>query len=185
MALMEKPSKRKVRPYRGLSLEIDPETIDFTGALNQNLGDIPRYLLVKNRDRHLKGCQVRLEALEYQFGDEWIPPPNGFEHKALRWAEGSGSQDGVRDISANSSTKLEIVRLFRFPNPFFGISYFDGNHGKTHHFLGTYRLRLSIGAQLSDTAGFLEIEPQIFEVVLRYAGALDLRIEDITRVSAA
>ena len=173
---MEKTSNREVRPYRGLSLELDPETVDFTGALNQNLGDIPRCLLVKNGDSHLKDCRVLLEALEYQFEDEWILPPNGFESKALRWAEGSGTQDGVRDISPDDSATLEIARLFRFPNPFFGISYFDGDHGKTHHLLGTYRLKLKIEAVMSDPTGSWEMDPQIFEVVLRYASALDLTI---------
>jgi len=185
MAHREEPSNREVRRYRGLSLQFDPEDSDFTDALRQNLSDIARCLLVKNGDRHLKGCQVLLEALEYLFGDEWIPPPNGFERKALRWAEGSGSQDGKRAISANGTAKVEIARLFRFPNPYFGISYFDGDHGKTHHFLGTYKLRLRIEGKVADTSSFWGIEPTIFEVVLRYAGALDLGIVDITRVTAA
>jgi hypothetical protein len=185
MANKDISSNREVHRYRDLSLEFDPEDSDFVDAIGQNLGDIARCLLVKNGDMHLKDCQVLLEALEYQFGDEWIHPPNGFERKALRWTEGGEPQEGKIDISANGSAKLEIVRLFRFPNPFFGISYFDGDHGKTHHFLGTYRLRLRIDAQISGGSSSWEVESTIFEVVLNYAGALDLRIEDITRVITA
>jgi hypothetical protein len=179
-----KPDQREFRQYRGLSLEFDSLDANLSAALKQNTSEIAKGLVVKNGEMLVKGCQVVLEALEYQFGKEWIHPPNGFEQKALRWEE-SASQDGKIDIAANGSAKLEIAKMFRFPNPFFGISYYDGNYGKMHHFIGIYKLRLRIEVRTSDLSSPWSYEPIIYEVYLNYAGARVLEIEEIVRLNAA
>ncbi len=183
MKKKQKPQKSELRLYNGLSIDLDPVNVCFTDALIPSPSEITKCLVVKNGNKLVKGCQVILEELEYQFKNEWIFPPNGFEQKALRWAGESESPDGKFDICINSSARIEIVRVFRFPNPFFGISYFDRTHGKTHHFIGTYKLRLRIEAKTINSSNDWSFEPTIYEVYLSYAGALDLEIEDITRVS--
>ena len=182
MIKKQKPDQRELRLYRGLSLEFDSMDANSSDSLKQEPGEIAKGLVVKNGEMLVKGCQVVLEELEYQFVKEWIYPPNGFEQKALRW-EGNASQDGKIDIAAHGSAKLEIAKLFRFPNPFFGISYFDGNYGKTHHFVGFYKLRLRIELLASDVSSPWSYEPIIYEVYLNYAGARDLEIEEIVRFS--
>ena len=183
MVNRQKPDQREFRLYRGLRLEFDSMDSNFTDTLKQNPSNISKGLVVKNGEMLVKGCQVVLEKLEYQFGKEWIYPPNGFEQKALRWDE-SASQDGKIDIVANGSAKFDIAKLFRFPNPFFGISYHDENYGKTHHFVGIYKLRLRIEVGTLDISSLWSYEPIIYEVYLNYAGARDLEIEKIERISA-
>jgi hypothetical protein len=184
MANRQKPHKRDLRLYKGLSIELDSVDAYLAKGPQQNPGEIEKWLVVKNGDMPVKECQVVVEDLEYYFKSEWIFPPNGFEQKALRWAEESDSQEGKIDICANGSATLEIARLFRFPNPFFGISYFDGSYGKTHHLVGTYKLRLRIEAKIGNGSSIWGFEPIIYEVYLSYVDALNLEIEDIVRVSA-
>ena len=184
MANTHKPDKRELRLFSGLSIDFDPADADIIDTLKENPSEIAKCLVVKNGHMPVKRCQVVLDKLEYQFRNEWIWPPNGFEQKALSWAKINAPRDGKIDISANESATLEIVRLFRFPNPYFGIAYFDGNYGKTHHFLGNYKLRARIEGKIGTPSSLWEFEPIIYEVFLKYADTFSLEIEEIVRVSA-
>jgi hypothetical protein len=172
-----------MRLYNDLSIELDSADAHLAEGTEQNPSEVKKLLVVTNGKEPVRECQVILEDLQYYFRSEWIFPPNGFEQKALRWAEQNDSLAGKMNISANGSTTLEIARLFRFPNPYFGIAYFDGNYGKTHHFLGAYKLRLRIEAEVSSRSDLWEFEPIIYEVYLNYAGTFKLDIEEIIRVS--
>ena len=184
MVNRDRPQKSDLRLYKDLSIELVSVDADPTKELQQNPSYISKRLVVRNGHIPVKECQVVLKDFEYDFRSEWICPPNGFERKALRWADKSDTLDGKIDICANGSATLEIARLFRFPNPFFGISYFDENYGKTHHFVGTYKLRLRIEAKICNGSSIWGFEPIIYEVYLSYVDALNLEIKDIVRVSA-
>ena len=184
MANRQNPDKRELSFYQELSIEFDPAEVHWADGTQQNASEIEKRVVVKNGSQPVEECQVVLEELAYHFGDEWADPPNGYEQKALRWDEKRAAQEGQIEIAAHGSAKLEIVRLYRFPNPYFGIAYNDGSYGKTHHFVGAYRLRLRLEAKTSDRSGIWVFAPIVYEVYLSYVGALELEIEDIVRASA-
>jgi hypothetical protein len=183
MSNKHKPDTNNYSVYQELSIEFDPAEADWADGAHQTASEIEKRVVLKNGSQPVSGCQVVLEELAYHFRDEWTDPPNGYERKALRWVDGSDAQDGKIVIPANGSATLAILRMYRYPNPYFGITYADGSSGKTHHFAGAYRLRLRLDGEIGDKASRQVIEPPIYEVYLRYVGALELKIEDIMRVT--
>ena len=180
----QKSPKQEDRFYNALGIELGTGDPKIAERAEKNPNGIKRTLVVKNGNKPIRECQIILENLQYHFGNEWIDPPNGYEQKALRWLDEDNHLDGKRDISADRSTFVEIARLFRFPNPFFGIAYFDGGFGKTHHFVGTYKLRLRIQGKVNKRKNLWDMEAVLYDVFLNYAGARELEIIKIEGASA-
>ena len=167
-----------------ISIVADLEEAHWADGAHQGVSEIEKRVVIKNGSQPIAACQVVLEEMAYQFRDEWIHPPSGYEQKALRWVQRCDSQDGPIEIAANGSAKLALVKMFRFPNPYFGITYGDGSMGRTHHLTGTYRLRLRLEGKISNGSDKQDFSPCSFEVHLIYVSALELNIEDIVRINA-
>ena len=183
MAKGHKPDTGENPVYQELRIQFDPKGMGWTDRSGQDASEIEKRVVVKNGDQPVDDCQVVLEELAYHFGGEWADPPNGYDQKALSWVD-EKARAGRLAIPANRSAKLAILRLYRYPNPYFGITYHDGSYGKTHHFTGKYRLRLRVEGRLNETNTGQWIQPTIYEVYLSYLGTLDLEIDEIVRVSA-
>jgi hypothetical protein len=169
--------------YPELSIELDPTEKNWSNGSHQDLSEIEKRVVIKNGSQPIYDCRVILEDLAYHFGNEWTEPPNGYEKKALQWADESDALEGRIGIAANKSTKLVIARLFRYPNPYFGITYCDGSYGKTHHFIGAYKLRLRLEGKIRERSNVHVIVPSFFEIYLNYVGALELTIDEIVRTN--
>jgi hypothetical protein len=183
MANKNKTANQEYNHYQDLRVDFDPDQVSWTDGSHQNASEIEKRVVIKNGDHPIKECQVVVEELAYHFGGKWTDPPNGYETKTLRWVEESGVRAEKIEIPANGSAKLAIATLYRYPNPYFGISYADGDHGKTHHFVGAYRLTLRLEAKISGGNAGQTLTPALFEIHLNYVGALDLGIEEILKVS--
>jgi hypothetical protein len=169
--------------YPELSIEFDPDEMCWSDGSHQDLSEIEKRVVIKNGSQQIYECRVVLEELAYHLGNEWTDPPNGYEKKALKWADESDALPGRIGIAANESTKLVIARLYRYPNPYFGITYCDGGYGKTHHFKGAYKLRLRLEGKIRERNIMYSIAPSFFEVYLNYVGALELSIDEIVRTN--
>ena len=183
MANSRESDNRADGRYQDLTIEFDPTEVSWTDGSGQNVSDIEKRVVIRNGGLAISECRVVLEEVAYLFRDEWIDPPNGYQKQALRWAEKTDTRVEQIEIPANQSAKLIIARLYRYPNPFFGIAYSDGSYGKTHHFMGSYRLRLKMEAKISGRQPGLFFLPVIYEIHLNYLSALDLEIDDIVRIS--
>jgi hypothetical protein len=170
--------------YDDLIIELGSERVNRKKGNKHYKWEKRVWLVVKNGEREVRNCRVVLEGLEYHFRDEWILAPNGFDRKALKWNDGKGNIEGKIDISANGSRSLEVAIARRMPNPHFEISYNDGYSGKTHHFIGKYKLRVRIEGRIDGRKTEWEIEPKIYEIYLDYESTLQLGIKDIERVNA-
>ena len=182
MANRQQPDNDKKHAYQDLRIDFDSKVMSWTNGAGQNESEIEKRVMVKNGNQPVNDCQVILEELAYHFGGEWTDPPNGYDQKALRWVD-EEARAGRLTIPANRSAKLAILKVYRYPNPYFGITYGDGSYGKTHHFTGKYRLRLRVEARFNETITGQWIQPTIYEVYLSYAGTLDLEIDEIVKVS--
>jgi hypothetical protein len=182
MANRAKSNPKEMGLYNELSIVLDLTEAHWGDGEQPPASEIEKRVIVKNGSQPIGECQVLLEELAYHFGGEWTDPPNGYEQKALKWAEGSDTQKGQIEIAPHDSAKLAILRMFRYPNPYFGITYADGSMGKTHHFTGAYRLRLRLEGNIGNKSSRQDVSPCIYEVYLRYVGALELEIEDIVKV---
>jgi hypothetical protein len=174
--------KQNLCVYDEPRIDFDPTEEEWGEGVQQTASDIEKRVVVQNGSQPVSECQVILEELAYHFREEWTDPPNGYEQKALQWADGRGTQDGRIAIPAQGSAKLSLMRMFRYPNPFFGITYADGSLGKTHHFSGAYRLRLRLEGKIGDKTTSRVFRPCSYEIYLLYGGALELEIEEIVRV---
>jgi hypothetical protein len=184
MANRPRTDNQEFHLYNELRVEFDPAEANWTDEAHQSASEIEKLVVVKNGSQPVADCQVILEELAYHFQDEWTDPPSGYEQKALKWTEANEIQNGQIEIPANGSAKLAILMMYRFPNPYFGITYADGSIGKTHHFAGAYRLRLRLEGKIINGGSRRVFSPCIYEVYLRYVGALELKIEDIIKASA-
>jgi hypothetical protein len=180
-----KTPEQESRFNNSLHIELSSADAHFANGSEENPSEIRKMVVVKNGRKPVRDCQVILKDLQYHFRNEWILPPNGYEQKALRWVEEYDHLDGKINILANRSTILEIARGFRFPNPYFGIAYFDGSYGKTHHFVGTYKLQLRIEGKVCNSRNLWEFKTVCYEIYLNYVGALDLEIGEIIRTNAS
>ncbi len=159
-------------------IEIASEESGITRQARQTQ-DGKKCVIVKNGEKPIRNCRVVLDNLEFYFQGEWISSPNGFERKALKWGVGDECSKGAANIAANGSEVLEIVGLFRFPNPHFVISYFDGYTGKTYQLVGMYKLECRIEGGIMSGGNVVEIIPIVYEVQLNFADAHKLDIENV------
>ena len=180
--MSKQSQKQESFTYQELRIKPESTKWGWLDGPDQNSDQIEKRVLIKNGFQALEGCQVVLEELAYQFQGEWTEPANGYQQKALRWAEEHDPQAGRIAIPRRGSVKLSLLTLYRYPNPYFGVAYGDGGHGKTHHFIGQYRMRLRLEGKLSDQNPGQALAPIIYEIYLRYVGTLELEIEKIERI---
>ncbi len=151
--------------------------------LNPNRDERIIWLVVENEGEPVSNCRVIVEGFEYYFRNEWIEAPNGYEQKALKWRSRIELVVGKVDFATKGSRKLAIVKARRIPNPHFEITYYDGPTGKTHHFLGEYKLRVKIEAKTANKDCECNTKIVFYDIYFYYENTLKIRVYKILRVA--
>jgi len=169
--------------YNDLTIEIGSERQYLFQLFNPNKDEKRVWMVVKNRGNPVCNCRVIVEGLEYYFRNEWIIAPNGYDRKALKWDVRNEPIEGMVDITTKGSRPIEIVRARRIPNPHFRITYYDGSTGKTHHFLGKYKLRVKIEARTTNKGNERNIVSVFYDIFFDYESTLKIGVKEIERVA--
>lgn len=171
------------KPINHLTIEIGSERQYLNRLLKSNRDEKGVWLVVKNEGMPVSHCRVLVEGFEYYFLNEWIIAPNGYERKALKWGASKNTIEGRVDIATKGSRKIEIAKARRRPNPHFELTYHEGATGKTHHFIGKYKLRVKIEAKTEREGSTGVIEPVFYDIYFDYESTLKINIEDIVRLA--
>ncbi len=165
---------------KDLTIKIGSKRRYLYRLLNPNRDERIIWLVVENEGEPVSNCRVIVEGFEYYFRNEWIEAPNGHEQKALKWRSRIKTVEDKVDFATKGSRKLAIAKARRIPNPHFEITYCDGPTGKTHHFLGEYKLRVKIEAIKENENNTYAV---FYDVYFDYENTLKIRVKKILRVA--